>query len=107
MGSGTEPRTEAEEERYKAAKKRVEDIKGFYVHLLVYVCVNLGLFLINALTTPGAWWFYWSLIGWGIGLAVHALSVFVFDGRWFGPDWERRKIERIMNDGGDAGPSRP
>jgi len=98
----TSRQTERDEERYKAAKKRVEDIKGFYVHLLVYGCVNLGLFLINVLSSPGTWWFYWPLLGWGIGLLVHGLTVFVFEGRWLGSAWEQRQIERIMSDGSGA-----
>jgi hypothetical protein len=33
------------------------------------------LFVINVLA-DGEWWFYWPLIGWGIGLGVHALAVY-------------------------------
>ena len=40
-----------DKERYQAAKKRVEDIKGFYIHLGLFVIVNLGLFAVNMLTT--------------------------------------------------------
>lgn len=97
-----------DDERYKAAKKRVEDVKGFYSHLFVYLCVNTGLFLINLFTTgaDGPWWFQWPLMGWGIGLVIHGLSVFVFEGRWLGPEWERRQIEKLMQDdrGSRGGP---
>ena len=31
---------ERDEIRYQQAKKRVKQLKGFYVHLLVYVLVN-------------------------------------------------------------------
>ena len=41
------------DEKYEKAKKRVEEIKGFYTHLIVYVVVNLGLFILNFVTTPG------------------------------------------------------
>lgn len=85
------------DERYKKAKKRVEEIKGFYTHAIVYVCVNVGLFLINFFTNPGVWWFYWPLLGWGIGLFFHGMSVFVFN-RFPGKKWEDRKIEEIMKD---------
>jgi cation transport regulator len=34
--------------------------------------VNIALFVINVLV--GGWWFYWPLIGWGIGFGVHALA---------------------------------
>jgi len=85
-----------EENEYNKAKERVEEIKGFYVHLLIYIVVNIFLFIINIVTTPGALWFYWPLLGWGIGIAIHGLSVFVF-GQFFGNEWEERKIKEIMN----------
>lgn len=84
-----------EQERYEKARKRVEEIKGFYSHLIVYVLVNCGLIALNLLTTPESRWFYWPLIGWGIGLIAHAASVFGFAGL-FGPEWEQKKIREIM-----------
>ncbi len=85
-----------EDERYKAAKERVSEIKSFYVHLFIYVIVNLGLFLLNILTSPTALWFYWPLFGWGIGLIAHAVSVFGLKGI-IGKDWEEKKIKEIMD----------
>jgi hypothetical protein len=58
------------------ARKRVKKIRGFYRHLLSYVFVNQGLFALNLFTSPGAWWFIFPAIGWDIGLASHAASVF-------------------------------
>ena len=84
-----------EETRYQKAKERVEAIKGLYIHLTVYVVVNLMLFSINMIASPDGLWFFWPLMGWGIGLAFHALSVFGF-GRWFGADWEEKKIAELM-----------
>ena len=81
--------------KYQKAKKRVEALRGFYIHLTVYVVVNLILFSINMIVSPDSLWFFWPLMGWGVGLAFHALSVFGF-GRWFGADWEERKIREIM-----------
>ena len=57
--------------------------------------VNLFLFAINMLSTPDALWFYWPLFGWGIGILIHGLTVFVFEGR-FGREWEEKKIKEIM-----------
>ena len=37
-----------QEERYDIAFKRVQKIKGFYVHLIVYVLVNIGLIAMRA-----------------------------------------------------------
>ena len=84
-----------QEIKYQKAKERVEAIKGFYIHLAVYIVVNLILFSINMITSPDSLWFVWPLMGWGIGFAFHALSVFAF-GPGFGADWEERKIREIM-----------
>jgi hypothetical protein len=83
-----------ERTRYDRALKRVKDIKGFYVHVLVYAAVMTGIFLID-LVTPGGPWFYWPLFGWGIGLVIHGLSVFAFEGLW-GAAWEERKARELM-----------
>lgn len=80
---------------YERAKKRVREIRGFYQHLLVYVLVNLGLFVLNVLTTPDELWFYWPMLGWGIGLVAHGASVFASGGLW-GASWEERKIKQLM-----------
>lgn len=87
-----------DEERYKRAKETVDARRGFFTHLLIYVLVNAGLFLMNLLTTGEArtWWFYWPLIGWGIGVAAHGFSVFGFFGL-FGRGWEEREIKRLMD----------
>jgi len=87
-----------EEEKYQEVKKRVEEIRGFYSHLMVYVLVNIMLFIINLLISPGAFWFYWPLLGWGIGVLVHAVGVFGLFG-FLGQEWEERKIKEIMEKG--------
>jgi hypothetical protein len=84
-----------DKERYEKARKRVEEIKGFYIHLVVYVLVNIGMFLVNILSSPRNLWFYWPLLGWGIGLVAHGVSTFGLRGA-FGPEWEERKIKEIM-----------
>ena len=68
------------QEAYQKAKKRVEAKIGFYIHLAVYVGVNILLVAINLLTSSQYLWFKWPLIGWGIGVFFHALGVFVFSG---------------------------
>ncbi len=80
-----------EEQIYELARKRVEEKKGFFVHLSVYIVVNIILILIWALTSPGFPWFAFPLGGWGIGLLFHGLGVFVFDNN---TTWERNQIEK-------------
>ena len=77
------------------ARKRVRDLRGFYVHVAVYVVVIAGIALINWVTNPSYWWVVWPMIGWGIGLGAHAVSVF-FEGSLLGPEWEERKTRELM-----------
>ena len=87
---------------YKRAKARVEALKGFFVHLSIYLVVNLFLLTLNLLTTPDRLWFYWPLLGWGIGLTIHGIVVFALD-KFFGPEWEEREIQKRLqaSDGTD------
>jgi hypothetical protein len=84
-----------DEEKYKQAKKRVEEIKGFYGHLFAYLGVNLTLLVINLVTSPRDLWFYWVTLFWGIGIFWHAMGVFVFS-RFPGQEWEQKKIKELM-----------
>ena len=69
----------SDEEIYKLAKERVEAKKGFFVHLAVYIIVNIVLVTIWATAAGrGNPWFLWPLGGWGIGILFHGLSVFFF-----------------------------
>ena len=68
-------------EAYKRAKKRVEAKLGFYIHLAVYIVVNILLIIINLSTSTEYLWFKWPLIGWGIGVFFHGIGTFFFSGR--------------------------
>ncbi len=82
-----------EQAKYQEAKKRVEEIKGFYFHLISYIVINAVLVVINLLTSPEYLWFIWPIIGWGVGLLIHAFTVF---GNVMGKAWEERKIKEIL-----------
>lgn len=62
--------TDDEANRYERARKRVREIRGFYSHLAIYLIVNAGLLAINLLTSPFSLWFYWPMLGWGLGVAA-------------------------------------
>jgi len=87
-----------EQDLLKRAREQVEARRGFLVHLLVYLLSNLGMFLINLLGRgqDGGWWFYWPLLGWGIGLAAHGFSVYGAFGL-FGREWEEREMKKILD----------
>lgn len=84
------------DEAYERAKKRVEEIKGFYAHLIVFIVVNTVLITINLLVTPRLLWFIIPLCGWGIGLFFHAVFGFGLFGI-FTREWEERKIKQYMD----------
>jgi hypothetical protein len=90
-----------EEQKYIRAKKRVKQIKGFYVHLTVYLIVNLFI-LISVFLSSGDWRIFWewnsfsTAIFWGIGLFFHAFNVFGLD-FLLGKSWEDKKIKEFMD----------
>ncbi|MGC4128679.1 MAG: 2TM domain-containing protein [Bergeyella sp.] len=93
---------ENKELAYAKAKKRVQKIKGLYSHLAVYIMVNIFLFIINypELEKRDAFssfsWELWATpVFWGIGLLVHAATVFL-PGFFLGKDWEELKIRELM-----------
>ena len=76
---------------YEKASKRVKELKGFYGNLISYCLVIPFLFFINWRTSPDYWWAFWPMLGWGIGVASHALQTF-----GIGKNWEEKKIKELM-----------
>lgn len=64
--------TQSDQDLRRIAKKRVGIKLGFYTHLLVFVLVNSGLYLLSQTTGNGRW-HHFPLFGWGLGLAIHGL----------------------------------
>ena len=83
------------EQQEKDAFDHVRKLRGFYLHLMKYVIVCLGLLLINLMSSPHTLWVVWVALGWGLGLLLHAFRVFRPD--WMlGPDWEKREVEKRL-----------
>ena len=82
---------------YVRARNHVEELKGFYYSLISYCFVIPFLIFVNYRTSWGFQWFWFPMFGWGLGLAIQAFRVFVNNGA-FGRDWERRKIEKYMQE---------
>ena len=94
-------------EKKEKAKKRVEELKGFYIHFMVYLLVNIMISLVIVVShmqegdsffdaiwdfaTVSTWLF------WGIGVFFHALKVFSFS-PFFNKDWEERQIQRYIDE---------
>jgi len=89
---------------YLEAQKRVKKIKGFYVHLVVFITVNLFLFVLSNIYNRGKIsyndinfinWTFSNLGLWGLGLVIHGLTVFT-PNLFLGKQWEERKIKELM-----------
>ena len=91
-------RSDAEQRRrFEQARDRVAAIKGFYIHLFIFVAVNLGLLAIN-LFDREVWWAQWPFLIWGLGVLGHAYAVYG-SGISFMQNWERRKMKEFMDKG--------
>ena len=83
------------EEREKEAFDHVRRLRHFYLHLMRFAVIVALLLAINLLVTPRHLWSLWVIGGWGIGILMHAFSVWRKD--WLlGPDWERRQVEKRL-----------
>jgi hypothetical protein len=80
-----------EDKAYERAHKRVKELKSFYGNLISYCIIIPFLIILNLITSPRNLWFYWPMLGWGIGLLAHGASVFAI-----GNGWEEKKIREIL-----------
>lgn len=92
-------------DKLERAQNRVKELKGFYIHWIVYLIINI---LISTTTImarmDGGETFneaffnfasFSTAIFWGIGLAFHAAKVFNYN-PFFTKDWEERQIEKYV-----------
>ncbi|SIS63705.1 2TM domain-containing protein [Zobellia uliginosa] len=88
------------------AKKRIEQLKGFYIHLAVFVIVNImvitgavvgnmgnGESFVEAFFNFGT---FSTFFFWGIGVVFHGVKVFSYN-PFFSKAWEERQIQKYMD----------
>jgi hypothetical protein len=59
------------------ARRRASAKLGWYVHAVAFVVVNLIVFSMSRYGFGNRPWSVFPLLGWGLGLALHGISVFV------------------------------
>ncbi|CAN7577059.1 hypothetical protein ASF11_20560 [Acidovorax sp. Leaf76] len=59
------------------ARRRAGAKLGWYVHAAAFVVVNLVVFGMSRYGFGNRPWSVFPLLGWGLGLALHGISVFV------------------------------
>lgn len=73
------------------ARRRAGAKLGWYVHACVYVLVNLLLWAMSRYGFGHRPWSVFPVVGWGVGVALHGISVFVL-GR--GSPLRERMVQR-------------
>ena len=69
--------TVSEQELREQAARRVKQKRQFYQGLFAYIVVNAFLVFIWWMSGAGYPWFLWVIAGWGIGLVLNGVTVFV------------------------------
>ena len=65
------------EELERVARKRAGAKLGWYTHASVYLVVNVAMFLASMYGLRQRPWTLYPALGWGLGLALHGIAVFV------------------------------
>jgi hypothetical protein len=97
-GGSTADESVQSDDAYRRARRRVRMLRGWQIHALVYVCVIATLWLVYGFTGQSR--FPWPMaptLGWGLGLGIHGLVVWLGTSRK-SRDWEERKIEQYMKE---------
>lgn len=82
---------------YRKARRQAREIRGFYIHLMIY-CVTIPILIaINLIFVPDFYWFPFSMIGWGMGLFFHWMEIKKYT-PFLGKGWEERKIRQFMDE---------
>ncbi|CAM1357932.1 conserved hypothetical protein [Tenacibaculum sediminilitoris] len=96
-----------QEQKYLRAQKRVGELKKYYLHLTVYILVNIFISVKKIIrninngetfeeaffdVSTYALWFFW-----GIGILFHTFKMFGFN-LFLGENWEERKINEYMKE---------
>lgn len=82
------------EKRYERAKERVENLKGFYIHFSIYL-IMVPVFIFLNFRSTGFPWAIFPIVGWGLGVAGHAMEAFNYN-PILGKNWEEKKIRELM-----------
>lgn len=79
-------------EKYIRAKKRVDELKGFYYGLASYCVVIPFLIFVNYRTNWDHQWFWYPMFGWGLGVFIQGVRLLGFN-----RGWEQKKVKQFMD----------
>lgn len=94
---------EIREDKLDRIRRRVKEIRGFYVHATVYVIVNIFILALHYYFSAqegepfGQISHFFTPIFWGLGLLFHGMQTFRKN-PFLGKKWEDRMIRKIMEE---------
>jgi DNA-binding XRE family transcriptional regulator len=100
---GLSRQTVLEAEREYHAKKQEEQLRRdfdrhlraeFLNHLVTYLTVNAFLLFLDLRRDMTLSWAYWPLLGWGIGLVIHAYNTFSRSSADYNHQFEKWKLRK-------------
>lgn len=86
-----------DEIRYQRARKKVREMRNFYINLSLFSIFIPIIITVNLYFVPDFHWFWFSIMGWGTGVAFHGLSTFEIH-PFMKNNWEERKIQQFMKE---------
>lgn len=84
---------ETKDQARRKAERKAAALTDFYGNLISYALIIPTLFLINWLTLPKYWWAVWPAIGWGLGLAIHAVKTL-----YITSNWEEKQVQKFLKE---------
>lgn len=82
------------DQHIEAARKQVRNESCFYRRVIIFVIINLILFVVIHATTKDYYWVYWTIGIWGGLLIFRGLRVFVLRD-WLNR-WEQARLQKIL-----------
>ncbi|HEU6446052.1 MAG TPA: 2TM domain-containing protein [Gaiellaceae bacterium] len=89
------------DEALEEARRYVRRKRIFYTVLGIWIALSAMWLAIDLLDDSSSFWFYWPMLGTGIGVAITGIVLLGLGGL-FGADWERREVDRYLRRGGNA-----
>ena len=83
------------------ARRHVRRKRIFFTVLAIWLALCVMWFLIDLSDDSSSWWFYWPMLGTGIGVAIAGIVLLGIGGP-FGADWERREIDKYLRRRGNG-----
>jgi hypothetical protein len=91
------------DESLEEARRYVRRKRILFTIVGIWIALSLMWFTIDLLDDSSSFWFYWPMLGTGIGVAIAAV-VLLGIGGLFGLDWERREVDKYLRRRGGEPP---